>query len=71
MSITELSTIVPAVIAVGGVFYGMFRFISKVDRNTEATERLTAVFAKFADRTDDPLRDHEHRITVLETKAGS
>ncbi len=56
-------------LAVGGVFYGMARFISKVDQNTAATERSTAVFDRFTERTRDTLADHEKRITVLETKS--
>jgi hypothetical protein len=44
--------------------------VSKVDRNTEATERLTASFDRASERTEKMLADHEHRITVLEVKAG-
>lgn len=70
MSVNELSTLVPALVAVVGFFYGMSRFIGKVDQNTKAMEKLTAVFDKFTEKTTDTLSDHEHRITVLETKSG-
>lgn len=68
MTFIDIATIVPALVAAGGTFYAIAKFVSRVDRNTEATERLTASFDRAAERTDAMLSDHEHRITVLETK---
>lgn len=41
------------------------RLSASIDENARAIKRLT----DFLDRMDDKFDDHEHRITVLETKA--
>ena len=43
---------------------GMARFIGKIDRNSDATERLTQAFEK----SGNMLLDHERRITRIETR---
>ena len=56
-----------AVIVLGVLFTGV-RWVGKVDRNTEATEKLTTAFDTFSDRISGKVDDHEVRIRVLESK---
>jgi hypothetical protein len=49
-----------------GMFVGFARWLGRVDRNTEATDRLTTAFEKFSDKTGSALLNHEKRITRLE-----
>lgn len=55
-----------AVCTLLGFFVGIARWIGKIERNTEATERLTNSFDVFTDRIDVRLTDHEQRISRLE-----
>jgi hypothetical protein len=55
-------------LALGGVIRGLFKWLAGIERLTLATERLTAAFNSHAEKTGNQLADHEHRITVLETR---
>jgi hypothetical protein len=63
--------IIVAVMLIGGGLLGLFRWFGKLERNTDATERLTAAFDAFTDRIDTRLTNHETRISQLEGWAGS
>lgn len=54
------------VIMVIGLVVGIARWIGSMDRLKDAVERLTDTMNK----TSDVLEDHEHRITILETRSG-
>lgn len=68
MDAGTVTEIIIAACTVLGVLYGGARWIGKIDRNTEATERLTSAFEKHAERVVEKLEDHEVRITVLESR---
>lgn len=40
----------------------------RIDINTDATGKLSESFGKFTEETNGSLVDHEHRLTVLETR---
>lgn len=63
-----LESITTCIILVGGIS-ALGRWIGKLDRNSEATEALTAAFNKFTEKTSDTLIDHEIRLVKLEDKA--
>jgi hypothetical protein len=69
MGILEIIAIISCVVTLGGAGRGTFKWFHGIERNTEATDRLTAAFETFAEKTGDALADHEHRLTVLETRA--
>jgi hypothetical protein len=69
MGIEIIAAAIMASIALGGVAKGIFKWIARMDRNTEATERLTDSFELFSEKVGDTLTNHEHRITVLETRS--
>jgi hypothetical protein len=71
MGIEVIIAIIMCALALGGVARGIFKWISRMDRNTEATERLTNSFDRFADRVETNLLDHTARIVRLETIADS
>lgn len=56
-AIAAFVTVLATVLAVG-------RWTGRVDQLAKAIDKLTAVFEKMDSRLDD----HEHRITVVETK---
>ena len=58
--------IIVGICTIAGMFVGFARWLGRVDRNTEATDRLTASFEKFSDKTGSALLNHEKRITRLE-----
>lgn len=55
-----------AAVTVGGCLWGIARWTARVDRNTEATDKLTASFDSFSDKVTGTLTDHEVRIKLLE-----
>lgn len=63
-----IASLVPSSLALlGMLLYGM-RWVSKMDRNTEATEELTRAFNTFSDRISFKVDDHEVRLRVLESR---
>lgn len=66
MSIVTGIEAAAAIVALLVFIYTIAKWVGRVDRNTEATDRLTNSLT----RVTDTLLDHEVRITVLEkTKA--
>jgi hypothetical protein len=64
-----ISIIIEAValgLTLGGSLWGIARWTARVDRNTEATDRLTTSFDTFSEKVQGKLSDHEVRITILE-----
>ena len=68
-TIGSVVTIIIGTVGIGGFLYAIAKWVGRVDANTAATIRLTTAFEKHADVVDTKLGDHEHRITILETKA--
>lgn len=64
MTLVSALGAIAAGIAVLAFIFTIARWVGKVDRNTEATDRLTNSLT----RVTDTLLDHEVRITVLEKK---
>lgn len=62
--------ILVAVVTIGTALVALVRWVGRVDRNTDATNRLTAAFELFTRRIDDRLTDHETRISRLEGHDG-
>lgn len=60
-----IAAIVP-ILALCALFYGIMRWVSKMDANTSATEKLTSVFQLFTTSVDGRFLDHESRISKLE-----
>lgn len=69
MNAAMIETLSSIVTVAAGV-WAIARWTAKVDKNTDATERLTAVFDGFAEKITDRVNEHEVRITVLEKSSG-
>ena len=72
---TWLPVLLPAFALLGTFIVVAIRLIIKFDRNsqavetnTKATEVLSSKMEVYNGHTTEKLEDHEHRITVLETK---
>lgn len=63
-SVESWVALITCVIAVGGVCLGIVKMIIKPLETTAST--LTDLYKKVDEKVDD----HEHRITVVETKIG-
>jgi hypothetical protein len=70
MSFPIASTIeaTAAAIAAGGFIYSAGRNSARVGEIARSVDKLTSVFEKVVERYDEMFKDHEHRITVVETK---
>lgn len=58
--------IIVASITVGGALWSVARWTAKVERASDAIDRLTDAFTSFTEKVQGTLTDHEVRITVLE-----
>lgn len=65
-----IELLVPILMSVG-ILYGVVRWITRIDANTDATRDLTTEFRKFSEQTGDHLLDHEVRIVKIEAKLDS
>ena len=74
---TAVATVVLAIVGILGLLGGLLAFIyargdkegrfeSALDRNTEATNKLTDAFGQFKDATTRTLHDHDIRLTGIE-----
>lgn len=61
-----ISALIPAVLACIVAAFALFRWVARVDANTQATEKLTAALERWMPKVTDTLNDHEVRIQVLE-----
>jgi type II secretory pathway pseudopilin PulG len=68
MGIEIIVAIVMCVVTLLGLLRGLGKWVAGVERNTEATDRLAQAFDAFAEKTGNTLADHEHRLTVVETR---
>jgi hypothetical protein len=59
---------IAALIAIVSVIFAIAKWVSKLEANTGATERLTTVFEHFVEKVGITLEDHSQRLTRLETK---
>lgn len=64
--VTLIASLVPACIAFLGALFMFARWVGKIDRNTVATEDLTAAFQSFSDKMMSKVDDHEIRLRVIE-----
>jgi hypothetical protein len=62
------ASLIPSFLALAGALVMLIRWVGKIDRNTEATERLTRAFDAFSDKISGRVDDHEVRIRVLESR---
>lgn len=58
--------VVAGLLPVCGLLWGIARWTAKVDRASDAIDRLTDAFNAFTEKVQGTLTDHEIRITVLE-----
>jgi len=63
---TLLATLIPTAVTVLAGLIVFFRWVGKVDLNTQATKELTKAFNSFEEKITDRVADHEIRLTVLE-----
>ncbi|HXL88356.1 MAG TPA: hypothetical protein VN969_05130 [Streptosporangiaceae bacterium] len=68
MGVEIIIAIIMCVIALLGLLRGLGKWVAGVERNTEATDRLAQAFDSFAEKTTSVLADHEHRLTIVETR---
>lgn len=68
MTLVTALELIPSFLALIGALVMFMRWVGKIDRNTQATEKLTEAFDTFSDRISLRVDDHEVRIRVLESK---
>jgi hypothetical protein len=55
-----------AAVPFAGGLWAIARWTAKVDKNTEATEKLTAAYDTFTEKISTKVTDLDVRVTLLE-----